>query len=315
MYLQGYLDWVHVSKNTTIYNITVPDPSKVYQFAISVNTERGSSGMIWSSCTVIHNKVLGKMKSVWINRIGSHFIEVGWKLDCSDRIGIIEGFNIYYCPIMSPMNVNCNGPMLNSTIKADAHTIHGVVDSLKPYTTYMLNVAVLTKSGEGLRSDPLYNTTLEGAPSTPPLNVTVTNSKNTTLDVEWKKPVAMNGVLRYYEVEYNGQVKKVEEGKNHTTLINLKPYTNYSIRVSACTVKCSEKSKTVYRMTKIGVPSKINIPLVRFVNSSQVIIQWNPPQELAGPLNAMYYEIEYGDGIIQNVNRTGEINKKISELN
>ncbi|KYQ54930.1 Cytokine receptor [Trachymyrmex zeteki] len=299
----GYLDWVHVPKNTMIYNITVPNPSKVYQFAISVNTERGSSGMIWSSCTVIHNKVLGKMKSVWINRIGSHFIEVGWKLDCSDRIGIIEGFNIYYCPIVSPMNVNCNGPMFNSTIKADAHTIHGVVDNLKPYTTYMLSVAVLTKSGEGLRSDPLYNTTLEAAPSTPPSNVRITDLSNTTMFVAWKKPSAMNGVLRYYEVYYNGQVIRVDD-KDHIKLTGLKPYTKYFIRVSACTVQCSEKSTMIYESTKIGVPGKINIPLVRFVNSSQVIIQWEPPQEPAGPLEHMYYEIEYGNGMILNVTRT-----------
>ncbi|KYN26832.1 Cytokine receptor [Trachymyrmex cornetzi] len=299
----GYLDWVHVPKNTMIYNITVPNPSKVYQFAISVNTERGSSGMIWSSCTVIHNKVLGKMKSVWINRIGSHFIEVGWKLDCSDRIGIIEGFNIYYCPIVSPMNVNCNGPMFNSTIKADAHTIHGVVDNLKPYTTYMLSVAVLTKSGEGLRSDPLYNTTLEAAPSTPPLNVRITDLSNTTMFVAWKKPSAMNGVLRYYEVYYNDQVIRVDD-KDHIKLTSLKPYTRYFIRVSACTVQCSEKSSMIDESTKIGVPGKINIPLVRFVNSSQVIIQWEPPQEPAGPLVHMYYEIEYGNGMIQNVTRT-----------
>ncbi|KYN30898.1 Cytokine receptor [Trachymyrmex septentrionalis] len=299
----GYLDWVHVPKNTMIYNITVPNPSKVYQFAISVNTERGSSGMIWSSCTVIHNKVLGKMKSVWINRIGSHFIEVGWKLDCSDRIGIIEGFNIYYCPIVSPMNVNCNGPMFNSTIKADAHTIHGIVDNLKPYTTYMLSVAVLTKSGEGLRSDPLYNTTLEAAPSTPPLNVRITDLSNTTMFVAWKKPSAMNGVLRYYEVDYNGQAIRVDD-KDHIKLTGLKPYTRYFIRVSACTVQCSEKSSMIDESTKIGVPGKINIPLVRFVNSSQVIIQWEPPQEPAGPLQYMYYEIEYGNGMIQNVTRT-----------
>ncbi|XP_039307357.1 uncharacterized protein LOC105199782 isoform X2 [Solenopsis invicta] len=300
----GYLDWVHVPKNTTIYNVTVPYPSKVYQFAISVNTEKGSSGMIWSSCTVIHNKVLGKMKSVWINRIDSHFIEVGWKLDCSDRIGIIEGFNIYYCPIMSPLNVNCNGPMLNSTIKADARTIHGVVNNLKPYTTYMLNVAVLTKSGEGLRSDPLYNTTLEAAPSTPPLNVRITDLSNTTMFVAWKKPSAMNGVLRYYEVYYNDQVRKVEEEGNHIKLTNLKPYTKYAVRVAACTVRCSDKSQTIEEFTRIGVPGKINIPLVRFVNSSQVNIQWEPPQEPAGPIEAMYYEIEYGNGMIQNVTRT-----------
>ncbi|KAK2586334.1 hypothetical protein KPH14_010628 [Odynerus spinipes] len=297
----GYLDWVHVSKNTTIYNMTVPDAKKVYQFAISTNTKRGSSGMVWASCTVIHNKVVGKMKSVWINRIGSDFIEVGWKLDCSDRIGIVEGFNIYYCPIVSPYNLNCKSPKLNTTIRADPHTIHGIVNNLKPYTTYMLAVAVLTKSGEGLHSDPLYNTTLEAAPSTPPRDVKIVNVTNTTMFITWKPPDAMNGVLRYYEVYYNGHAQKVEEA-NHVELIELLAYKNYSISVAACTVSCSVKSPTIYKITKIGVPGKIRVPNVRFINSSQVVVIWSKPQNTAGHLD--YYEISSNDGEVQNSTRT-----------
>lgn len=102
---------------------------------------------MWASCTVIHDRVVGKMKTVWINRIGSTNIEVGWKLDCSDRIGIIEGFKIYYCPIISPYNNNCKEPKQNVTIKADLNTIRGEVKGLKPYTTYMISVAVLSKVG------------------------------------------------------------------------------------------------------------------------------------------------------------------------
>ncbi|CAK9799872.1 Cytokine receptor [Anthophora plagiata] len=297
----GYLDWVHVPRNTTIYNMTVPDPDKVYQFAISANTNKGSSGMVWASCTVIHNKVVGKMKSVWINCIGSDYIEVGWKLDCSDRIGIIEGFNIYYCPIVSPYELNCKGPKLNTTIKADPHTIHGVVNNLKPYTTYMLTVAVLTKSGEGLHSDPLYNTTLEAAPTTPPQDVKITNVTNTTMYITWKPPTAMNGVLRYYEVYYNDQPMKVEEA-NHTELKNLLAHTNYSISVTACTVACSVKSPIIHKQTKIGIPGKINVPNVRFMNSSQVIVIWSKPHYTAGHLD--YYEISSSDGEIQNSSRT-----------
>ena len=297
----GYLDWVNVSKNTTIYNMTVPDPDKVYQFAISANTNKGSSGMVWASCTVIHNKVVGKMKSVWINRIGSDFIEVGWKLDCSDRIGIVEGFNIYYCPIVSPYNLNCKGPKLNTTIKADPHTIHGIVNNLKPYTTYMLAVAVLTKSGEGLHSDPLYNTTLEAAPTTPPQDVEIANVTNTTMCIKWKSPVAMNGVLRYYEVYYNEHAQKVEEA-SQVVLKNLRAHTNYSISVAACTVSCSVKSPTIHKLTNIGVPGIINVPNVRFMNSSQVIVMWGKPEHAAGHLN--YYEISSGDGEIHNSTTT-----------
>lgn len=285
--------------------MTVPEPDKVYQFAISANTNKGSSGMAWASCTVIHTKVLGKMKSVWINRIGSDFIEVSWKLDCSDRIGIVEGFNIYYCPIVSPYVLNCDGPELNTTIRADPHTIHGIVNNLKPYKTYMLTVAVLTKSGEGLHSDPLYNTTLEAAP-TPPRDVRIINVTNTTMNITWKPPDALNGVLRYYEVYYNKEAQKVEEA-NRIELKNLLAHTNYSISVAACTVSCSVKSPVIHKVTKIGVPGKINVPNVRFMNSSQVIVIWSKPQYSAGHLD--YYEISSSDGEIQNSTRTGNIVK------
>jgi hypothetical protein len=43
----------------------------------------------------------------------------------------------------------------------DPLTIHGNITNLKPYTTYMVAVAVITQNGEGLQSEPLYNTTLE----------------------------------------------------------------------------------------------------------------------------------------------------------
>ncbi|KAL6427265.1 hypothetical protein ACFW04_008687 [Cataglyphis niger] len=296
----GYLNWTHVSRNTTVYNITV-DPDKVYQFAISANTNKGSSGMIWSSCTVIHTKVLGKMKSVWINRIGSDFIEVGWKLDCSDRIGIVEGFKIYYCPIVSPLDTKCKGPKLNVTIKSYPPMISGIVKNLTPYTTYMLEVTTVTKNGESQPSEPLYNTTLEAAPSSSPLNVKAMNVTNTTMFITWQSPEAMNGVLRYYEVYYNGLMKKVEEGKSITKLTSLLAYTDYNISVTACTVACSKKSSMITQRTKIGIPDKIGIPKVRFMNSSQVIVTWSPLQHPAGPI--AYYEIENTSGEIYNVTK------------
>ncbi|XP_046483327.1 uncharacterized protein dome isoform X2 [Neodiprion pinetum] len=297
----GYLDWVHVNRTVTVYNITVPDKKKVYQFAIAANTDRASSGMVWASCTAIHNNVIGKMKSVWINRPESHLIEIGWKLECSDRIGIVEGFKIYYCPIVTPENFNCKGAKLNRTVKADPQTMHGVVSGLKPYTTYMLSVAVLTKNGEGPQSDPQYTTTLEGAP-TVPVNVAVKNVTNTTMVVEWEAPSAMNGVLRYYHVHYNQNTTRVEGAHGNTTRVviqGLKPHTHYNISVSACTVTCGNLSTPIGRWTDIGVPGKPEVPNIRFKNSSQVQIIWSEPREPAGSIE--FYEIEAEDKIYTNI--------------
>lgn len=55
--------------------------------------------------------------------------------------------------------------MLNKTISGDmAQESRGIasISNLKSYTTYMVTIALITKHGEGLHSDPLLNTTLEG---------------------------------------------------------------------------------------------------------------------------------------------------------
>lgn len=166
----------------------------------------------------------------------------------------------------------------------------------------MLEVTTVTKNGESQPSEPLYNTTLEAAPSTSPLNVKVSNVTNTTMFITWQSPEAMNGVLRYYEVYYNGLMKKVEEG-NHIRLMGLLAYVEYNISVTACTVACSEKSPMTKQRTKIGIPGKISIPKVRFMNSSQVMVTWDPPQHPAGPIKLAYYEIEASFGEIQNITK------------
>lgn len=289
----GYLNWTHVPKDVTIKNITVPE-DKIYQFAIAANSKTESSGMVWASCTVIHNKVLGKMRSVWINRIGSTFIEVGWKLECSDRIGEVEGFRIYYCPIVSPYNTTCKVPEKNTTIPGDIMMIHGNVTGLTPYTTYMVTITVLTKSGEGQPSDKQYKTTLEAAPDTPQ-DVAASEITNTSMLVTWKPPAAINGVLRYYIVHYN-DIKINAEHATEMRLVNLSSYTNYSISISACTVVCSEMSPPIYAQTAIGQPGIMDRPTVRFINSSQVLVSWMPPFHPAGYLD--YYEVmvEQSDG-------------------
>jgi len=165
IHLQGYLNWIHVSMNTTVYNITVPDWNKIYQFAISASTNKGSSGMIWSSCTVIRSQELGRMKFIWINRFGLDFIEVGWYLDCLDRIGVIEEVKIYYCPIESVLNTKCKKPKRKISVKYHPYKVYGIVQNLTSYTTYMLEVTMVTKYGESQPSS-LYQTTYETASST-----------------------------------------------------------------------------------------------------------------------------------------------------
>lgn len=55
-------------------------------------------------------------------------------------------------------------PMLNLTVKGDSTAAN--VNDLKPYSTYMVTIALITKHGDGLHSDPLLKTTMEGGTCT-----------------------------------------------------------------------------------------------------------------------------------------------------
>ncbi len=51
----GYLDWRDVDADVRTLNVTLPT-SDVYQFAIAANTRAVSSGMVWATCTILHDK-------------------------------------------------------------------------------------------------------------------------------------------------------------------------------------------------------------------------------------------------------------------
>lgn len=50
----GYLDWMEIPGDRTVDNITVPT-NDVYQFAVAADSWNISSGMVWSTCTRMHN--------------------------------------------------------------------------------------------------------------------------------------------------------------------------------------------------------------------------------------------------------------------
>lgn len=161
LYFQGNLTWqiLPAEATHTFVNVYTSD---IYQFAISANTAEGSSGMTWAACTLLPNQNEGKLKTVWIPTVGPTFIEVSWKLDCSDHIGSVTGYIIYYCPIVSPTQSSCKADQKNVTLQGGSSRFMANVTDLTPYTTYMLTVAVLTRhKGYSQQSDPVFNTTLE----------------------------------------------------------------------------------------------------------------------------------------------------------
>ena len=114
-------------------NISLPS-NNVYQFAVAANTKNFSSGMVWSTCTILHNKLVAKLKTVTVDVVRKTSMVVRWRLDCSDRVGIVTGYKVVYCPIESHHDTS---ECINGKIyEQETSEAHATISNLDPWTIY-----------------------------------------------------------------------------------------------------------------------------------------------------------------------------------
>ncbi|XP_044173286.1 uncharacterized protein LOC114975057 isoform X6 [Acropora millepora] len=168
---------------------------------------------------------------------------------------------------------------IQSTIKGDS-----LSSSIYPFTTVSSNTG-------------------PQRPSAPPANVSGHNTSSTSIFVHWDQvPAAhQNGAILYYTVTYTAlpsgsvQTRSVSAPANQTTLSALKKYTNYSITVSASTIKgAGNVSAPIFIVTDEDRPSAPPANVSGYNTSSTTIfVQWDqvPAAHQNGVI--LYYTITY----------------------
>lgn len=297
----GLVDWIHLPADVTKHNFTI-NSTNGYQFAISANSNSSSSGMIWASCTALHNK-LNKMKNVGVGVIGTDYVDVKWKLECSERIDSIKGYYVYYCPTSETDKSRCTESEKTLKVFGDVTTMHVNITGLKPFTDYKIQVAIFVKGEQiGPRSDDMLNRTLDGPPEVKGIKVEPSRITNNSAHLTWEAPRVTNGILQYYKVQYNDDTVIVND--TQVTLRNLVSYSNYNIKVFACTLFCSEMDPIAIN-TKIGVPGTVSKLSTEKINSSHVLIKWNPPLIQAGPSPTYDVKVQFDES---------DLNSTVSEF-
>ncbi|XP_060848047.1 cytokine receptor-like [Rhopalosiphum padi] len=156
----GYMNWMHVPISVSRYNTTVFDNMEKYIFSISANSENpsrngldnlkaSSSGMVWESFD-------DNVKNVWVSVIGPTFAGLSWKVYCDDKTGLIIGYHVFHCPIISIKNPLCKEPMVMKTVNEfhpDDCKGSILVSNLKPYTEYLVVIAIVTDNDQTLNFD------------------------------------------------------------------------------------------------------------------------------------------------------------------
>lgn len=277
-----------------VNNFTRPFNGTTLNFAVSANSARSSSGMVWSKCTALPNSDIGKLEKIWIKELQSTYMVFEWMLSCIDH-AILRGFRLTYCPINDPKLQDCKSTPKSIEILGEVNGYN--LTDLKPYTTYKTYIQMFSAHSIGPNSDNLVNTTMETAP-TPPRNLQYRNLGNTTVDLTWDEPEQYNGVLAKYEIHYNYDKRIVEANRSkhlQYVLDGLDAYTDYQIVIWACTNggnACSKPSNSIKIRTAIGTPGELRQAKTTESTTLNGYIkyQWNRPEKPAGPID--YYEVK-----------------------
>uniref|UniRef100_T1JBC3 Cytokine receptor n=1 Tax=Strigamia maritima TaxID=126957 RepID=T1JBC3_STRMM len=287
---RGNLSWVHVTKEVRAYNLTLEDELKNYHFAVAANTHQRTSGIVWATCTIPYNGKINKMKTVKLASLTSTSIKVTWKLDCTERIGIVLGYKIYYCRTLSEsIAAKCTGEQ-KEAFKNGSHAEEYLIGNLKPFHYYKITVAALTRAGEGEQSDGKFEITRQSSPVLTSEKLTVGGISNTSINVTWDEPENPNGIITKYIVEYNYRRIVISPVNRSTVIHGLMPFTNYTLSFIACNeAGCSNASHPIIETTAIGVPSMMSTPTISGVNATHVLTSFEDPVDPNGPIS--YYNL------------------------
>lgn len=65
--------------------------------------------MLISYISIYDGVAARKVENVWVSVISSTYIGLRWNIDCTDRIGLIGEYQIFYCAVVSTKKYVCNG--------------------------------------------------------------------------------------------------------------------------------------------------------------------------------------------------------------
>ncbi|CAG2235417.1 USH2A [Mytilus edulis] len=130
-----------------------------------------------------------------------------------------------------------------------------------------------------------------------PVGIVLINTMAVTVNtatLSWNQPVNINGPLSSYSVQsetigsnnrtvhWTGMTKSAE-------IIDLVPFTNYTVFVVTCTPGGCHESWPTSFFTKSAPPSGMAAPLIDIVSYSELNITWVPPEKANGII--IYYEL------------------------
>ncbi|XP_054161906.1 tyrosine-protein phosphatase Lar-like isoform X2 [Oppia nitens] len=254
-----------------------------YRISVVAGTEMGDGPASQPIIVQTDEDVPGEPRDVRATALNSTSILVEWLAPIhKEQNGLIRGYQIHV------QEVNGNGDLINDPIRfdvADGMAEEYNITGLQPDTDYAIQVAAVTRKGDGTRSRSTSVRTLGGVPSKPDILIRLLQDEpQMSVEVQWSRPNHTYGQLMKYKLKYgrmdsnNREEMEIESQEQHRIIKDLDRGARYEFRISGSNVIGWGQESVAYVETPEGIPRAPPQNLTyRLQSPTTVVVNWDPP--------------------------------------
>lgn len=243
--------------------------------------------------------VPGEPRTVKVTALNSTALAVSWKPPSNrDRNGLIRGYQIHV------QEMNRHGDLINEPLRydvADETAEEYNVTGLQPDTEYSVQVAAVTRKGDGSRSRPKMARTHGGVPTRPELTARIhTEDQPLRVELHWSRPNHTYGELLQYRLRYGRmdggalEEREIEPMDQHITVDNLARGARYEFRLSGRNLLGWGQEAITFVSTPEGEPTSPpqNVTF-RLQSPTTVVFTWEPPIPVHRNGHITHYSVQF----------------------
>ncbi|XP_041986321.1 tyrosine-protein phosphatase Lar isoform X5 [Aricia agestis] len=285
---------------TETYTLNGLYPNTLYYIWLAARSQRGEGATTPPIAVRTKQYVPGEPQDVKVTSINSTSIHVTWKPPQEkEKNGIIRGYHVHVQEVREEGKGLLNDPMRFNVM--DDVTLELNISGLQPDTRYNVQVAALTRRGDGDRSAPVSVKTPGGVPNRPTVNLKILEKDPiVSIEIEWAKPTQTYGELQGYRLRYGIKDQPLEELNFSGTKVtshrinDLERGVQYEFRVAGMNQIGIGQETIKYWLTPEGAPKGPPANVTYHFQTPDVIsVTWDPPTRADRSGQIKKYDIQF----------------------
>ncbi|XP_050531444.1 tyrosine-protein phosphatase Lar isoform X2 [Daktulosphaira vitifoliae] len=302
-------------ENVTSYTLDDLKRWTEYRIWVLAGTSVGDGPSSYPITVRTREDVPGPPTDVKVQQVNSTTIHVQWRPPSEEqRNGIIRGYHIHVQEAKPEGNA-----LLNEPLRFDvAEALESNVTNLQPDTLYAIQVAAITRKGDGDRSHPVKIKTPGGVPVRPVVSLKILEREpKVNIELEWTRPTNTYGELLGYKLRYGIRGQEMFDimlTENKRRINDLERGVQYEFHISGQNQVGFGQEATEYLSTPEGPPTgpPTNVSY-QFQTPDVVCIVWNQPSREHRNGQIVRYDVQFHKKIDQSTitHRNTTLNKAV----